>query len=646
MDIFKVFSNDQLLDRAWRVAAQGYRHRDYKHTMNVAKWCYQMNTGDDQKEILINFRAKESAKQKKQRVTVTNSRTPQVANKVKSLYNEVHRTDDVIDNIHYGNDGAEFKQRIQDLSEEITSYHGKDSVRDFLTKKNSYYTFFDPNAWHIVEYERHDSETEIYPFEITSAQAVDYNETRGILQYVVSCIIRKFKQKDSSGYVENRKYTLYAAGANIDIIEVPEKRTELEGWKDPAGYTLAEKDTNEKKKKQFFYKVFETPNKHCPAKRFGFIPDPKTKGRTCLSPLHYSKKVFTRLIWRTSTLDISHALHGFYQKFMYAERCNHRTVIENRSYECDGGYIGSSKCEKCKGTGKRIHLSDQDVVMFLLDGNRDKVDPLSNFVHYETIPTELIKEQREEVHEAISDALSTIFNENIFDKSILANTATGIHYNWRAVNNRLMDYGDFDSAMYKFTILTVATIRGLDEGLQIDHGYPSDFKLESIQELLADRQTAVGAQSPAEVIFNLDVKVLSKQHRDNPEFIARFKAKEMFRPLRTKSLQERIVILEPLPEYHPMKILNQYFDEIFDMVFAIMPNFPEANYIKQKQFLDKQVSEWIEREKELRQELTPSFVDSTPNGQATTQQGQGESDIEGEQNPDQGSEEDPEATGQ
>ena len=53
------------------------------------------------------------------------------------------------------------------------------------------------------------------------------------------------------------------------------------------------------------------------------------------------------------------------------------------------------------------------------------------------------------------------------------------------------------------------------------------------------------ANSPAEVIFNLDVKTLSKQDRDDPEFIAQFKAKELFRPLRSKSMEERILIIEP-----------------------------------------------------------------------------------------------------
>ena len=75
-----------------------------------------------------------------------------------------------------------------------------------------------------------------------------------------------------------------------------------------------------------------------------------------------------------------------------------------------------------------------------------------------------------------------------------------------------------------------------------------------------------------------------------------------------------------------MKILNQYFDEIFDMIFALKPNFPGAPYPKQKEFLDDQVTLWIEREKEIRQALVPEFVESTSeeNEEDEGEQGQGE----------------------
>ena len=614
MDIFKVFTNDELLERAFKVAVDHYKHQDYKRTVEVAKWCKQMNTGDDQREILIKYRPKESEKQKDQRVRVYNSRTQEVSNKVRALYNEVHRSDDIIDNIKYeGANSEESKNRVGELSEFVDKFDGLRSARSYLTRRNKYNTFLDPNAWIVVEFEGDGDDRSIFPFEISSAQAHDFHVERGITQYVTACIERSFETKDGNS-IKNQKYTLYAAEINIDIIEEPENKSNLIGWKDPEGYTLVSKKNKADVTKQFWYKIYETENSHCPGTRFGFIDDIETNCRTFISPLHLAEKTFQRLIWRTSTLDISHACHGFYKLMMYTERCNHREVVNGKSYTCDNGYIGGSKCKSCKGTGKKMHLSDQDVVMYLIENRGDKITPLSDMIHYATIPTDLIKEQKEEVDAAFSDCLSTIFNENIFDKSILANTATGIHYNWRSVNNRLMDYADHDADMYRFIIRTIAMIQNQDDGLQVEYGYPSDFKLESVQELLDERSTAVGSNAPADIISSIDMKILSKQHRDNPEYVQMFKAKEKFKPLRTKNSDERMMILQSLPDLHPQKILYQYHDEIFDEIFTLRPNFAEIPYIKQKELVDKTVDQWIDREKEARPTPQLSFGDTSSPG--------------------------------
>lgn len=594
IDLFKFFEDKALVERALLVA-EGKRHKDYKKTIDVAKWCYQINTGDDQTELVIQYRPKESDKQKERRVRVYNSRTPQVANKVKALFNEVHRSDEITDNLKFGGENEQAKELKTSLNEKLDCFDGLRSVRKYLTDRTHYFTFFDPNAWVVVEFEGDAQERKIYPFEVESENALDFNIHRGILQYFVSRIVRTFKKKDNSK-IKNNKYTLYAAGINVDVIEVPEDREDLIDWVDPEGYELVTREIS-KIKKQFFVRTFVTKNKHCPAARMGYIQDPSTKGRTFISPLHLAEKTIQRLIWRTSTLDISHACHGFYKMMMYAEECNHKEVISGTEYSCDRGWTGPKHCDSCKGTGKRMHISDQDVVMYLLPEEGEKIEPLSNFIHYANIPTEMIQEQAKEVESALTDALSTIFNENIFDKSVLANTATGIHYNWRSVNNRLLDYGNFDADNYTFIVKTVAMIQNMDSNLTVEYGYPSDFKLESVQELLTERQTAVTSNAPTEVITNIDLKILAKQHRDNPEYVQRFKIKEQFRPLRTKRTDERIIIIERLPDFHPIRVLDQYFDEIFDDLHMKHPKFYEAPFAKQKQLVDDCIKEFIQREK-------------------------------------------------
>ena len=79
------FTPEGLFAILTRRVSEDTPHRDYQRTVDHAKWCYQIVTGDDQKEILVSYKVRETQKQVDQRIRITNSRTQYVANKVKKL---------------------------------------------------------------------------------------------------------------------------------------------------------------------------------------------------------------------------------------------------------------------------------------------------------------------------------------------------------------------------------------------------------------------------------------------------------------------------------------------------------------------------------------------------------------------------------
>src|SRR5688572_24291099 len=94
-------SPEDLLNILRNKVSENAVHADYQRTVDHAKWCKQIITGDDQRDILVSYKVKETDKQVEQRIRITNSRTQYVSNKVKKLYNEVHRCDDVVESISY-----------------------------------------------------------------------------------------------------------------------------------------------------------------------------------------------------------------------------------------------------------------------------------------------------------------------------------------------------------------------------------------------------------------------------------------------------------------------------------------------------------------------------------------------------------------
>ena len=578
-----MLSSEQLLEMFIASVSPNAPHRDYQRTVDHARWCYQMVTGDSQKDILVSYKVRETDKQQEQRIRITNSRTQYVSNKVIKLFNEVHRCDDVVESIAYAtpNDVG-----LQELTTSLNQFYGGKPLNNYLDTRFRDLIFTDPNAYVITEFINDDpinKKPTVYPLEVSSAEVYDQKYINGTLQYIVTQHPVSYRNKKKSGQdVVSKRFTMYAAGYSFVLQHIP-KEAVIDMV--PEGYTevrIPYKYDKDKpvSEETFWLATYETKNPVCPATRAGYAYDPTTNGRTVVSPMYPAEKIFTDLIWNKSEYDLSKALHGFYQKFAYTTECK----------DCDGsGHVTRDdnaheiQCRKCKGTGKDIHTTVQDVVYIVVPQLQDgqALPPLSNFVHYATIPDSLINKQKEDYITDQKDVFNAIFGANVLDRTEMVETATAKHYDWRAVNNTLSEYADHRSETYKFLVRMTASIMLLGEGLSVQHSYPSDFKLESIQDLIDQRSSALSASAPSAVLSNIDLSILSKQYKDDPEFVVNFKAREKFKPFRDKSKEERSMLVSMLPSNDNERILYIYFERIMDDIFFEFPQFALMKYDKQ-----------------------------------------------------------------
>lgn len=569
------FTPEGLFAILTRRVSEDTPHRDYDRTVDHAKWCHQIITGDDQKEILVSYKVRETQKQVEQRIRITNSRTQYVSNKVKKLFNEVHRCDDVVESISYTNQND---TAVSDLSAALAVWYEGKPLNKYIANRFKELSFEDPNAYIIAEFENDDfinKKPTAYPFEVRSSEVYDPFRINGVLKYLITRHAVSYKSKVKNKTETGFRYTMYGIGYSWVLQHIPKGAIyELPaGWKEiylPIG--------EEKKSEKFIYKGFESKTTECPAFRVGYMDDPTTQGRTKVSPMYPSEKIITDLIWNKSEYDLSKALHGFYQKFAYVDKCG----------KCEGsGYVsgegGEVKCNSCKGSGKDIHTTSQDIIMLKMPDDPATAIKLADLVYYATIPEHIIKMQREDFVADQRDVFNAIFGANVLDRSEIVETATAKNYDWRAVNNTLFEYADQVSEFYKFAVRLTANHRGDEKGLIVQHSFPSDFKLESVQELIDQRSSASTAGVPSDIVSTIDLAILAKQHKDDPEFIKKYKAKDRFKPMADKPANERMILLtSTLPQDDPERILYLYFERIMADIFDEHESFADMPYKKQK----------------------------------------------------------------
>ena len=574
------------IDRIFDVAVLGKRHLHYKKKEDIQKWLLSINKGKYQDDWIISYREKETKAQKQQRIRVYNSRTPRVANKARSLFNEVHRTDDISEVLQYSG-GEETLGTKQSLINQSSNFYGNISAREYLDKMQPKKTFYDPNAWMVVEWRNDgiDQANDYYPYVVAGVDVMDFKYDYGTLEYV---IVRQSVKAVSRTKVEPKDvyvYTLYGIGYSIKMYpDIGEYRYE----DDPGEVITLVKDT-----KSADYAIYENFLDEVQAYPFGYIEDEEYKEFIKISPLHYSETGFDRLINRTSTLDISIACHGFLQKFIYAMPCKNSEEIEGVVYDCEDGLVGQKKCPSCQGSGMQIHTSDQDVVYVKFPTDPEvRIEPLSSLVYYAQINHQTVEAQRLEVEDAMSDCLSTIFNENIFERSDVMTTATENLLNWRSVYNTLAPYADHDAQMYEFIIRIIAKASGINEGLIHSFEYPSDFHMESVQELITLVASIPEGKLAPEILQSINFQIVKKLTTNDPTYLENYKAKETFRPFIDLPPSQLFILLDSLPEDHPRKTLYYNFADIFEDIFNEQPEFGLMTYEKQKDVVNKKIEEF------------------------------------------------------
>lgn len=496
-------------------------HQDYDRVTKLADKYFKLVTGNGIEDLLRRIITRETEEEYEQRTNITRSVCPAILNSTKLPFYKASRKPPRVRKIDFSGD-AESKKI--ELEEHISKYWGDKSLEKFLEYAFVDYNYTDPNAFLITEFDEFDpkvSKAQPYPFIATSEEAIMFEYKNEILDYLIVKLPITYLDKGTPqpGF----KYTMYLGMDTIELTQVAEEvYTGSMGTEEQGTYIEIDK-------KYFRVDFYKPKNEKVPAIRFGYVRDTETKGRTFVSVFHSVLCYLEKTLKIDSELDLSTAMVAFPQRFMYVTPCTER--------DCNKGYLpDGSECKICNGSGVQpVHRGTMDMITLALPKDPTQIISLDNMLVYKAPPIELLTFQKEYIEYLKISVQNMMFNADPLQRSEVTQTATEVVNKGDNMNDTLYSFGQQYSSVWEFVVADIATFTDLEEGLVLEHKFPNDFKMKSLQELMTDLKTAKDASVASSTIAAIEDDINDLLYSDRPEDLKRIRIKNKLNPFRGSS---------------------------------------------------------------------------------------------------------------
>jgi len=628
-----------------RLIETGEVHKDYNRVTDLAETYRIFITGDDIGKKLIQFVQREDAELFAQRLKLTKSITPAVASSVRQPFNKVARNDRIRKSKKLKNETRQ--KAVDDM---IAGFYGsrrkKNKGLDYWLKTRFIeMQFIDPNSWVVVEWDAPESEAtpvKPRPFEVSAKEAVNFfvvnDEVRWLLVKQDITFLSYGTQANNNGSTSGVPGVVYANG------DTSQKPNKLNGFRwtlydedvtvvyeqvdkeylTQTGYVLAENEQWKEINKATYIARNYSPNVgYPPVFRIGYKRDEATKGRTYVNPWHDGLCYFDKSLKTVSELDLTMTLHTFPQKLQYIQKC----MGPSRQKKCNQGQLlDGTECPSCKGKGfKFATTTGQDAIYLPMPEGKDDMLDLEKLLVYKTPPIELIKFQNEYCQQLERQVHQAVYNSQVFVKKAgqpgatgqPIQTATEADFNMQSVYDTLEPFTEKYSEMWCDMVITFAILAGEEEdGVEVGHDFPADYKLKTSDILLAERKTANESGAPAFLLETIDDDLAGIIYAGDPLGLQKYRVKRRYFPFSGNTPDEIAALVSS--QYVPMepKVLYSNFDQIFKELEQENPEFWTTTDVnKQRTLLADKVKQFMERLKAQQPAgmTLDSFREANPN---------------------------------
>jgi hypothetical protein len=592
------------------VIRKNKRHIDYERVTALAALYRQLITGEDSESLLKPFVRREDDEMFAQRVAITSLLTEAWADTLMNPFFRIGRLDNIRKLIGFDASVPNADIRVQEIEDRLLSFYGTEPLEGYLGSRFIELNFTDPNTFIAVDFDSFDNlyeKARPYPVEYTAEEAIDFKYKNNILQYL---IVKKAIPLDGTW---GEQYLMYLPNEIIRLTQVkPTNQVVGENLDNQIidGYWQYATD------KVFFVELFRPKAGEVQARRVGYKSDLRTNGRTFVNPFHATLPFFRKSIKIVSEADLSASLHAFPHVATWEdEDCPGWPEL---NITCKEGYdIKRNKCTRCKGTGKLKHYSSttQDAISVKLpkpgDINPTIVTP-QNVIDFKSPDVGILNWQDAKVDKLKAEAISTMYGNEVLAKTSIAETATAAANRRDEVYNTLHPAANNVSGSWKFFVRIISAL--LDNPKpKLLYEFPSDYKIQSIQEMLADLDLANKSQGPASLKQAIALDIAAKVYVDDDYAFLKEKVKAKFTPMQGRSEDTVLMLISLGKLTDEEEILWIHSDSIFDDLENTIPNFFHFTYEKQWPEIEKQIVKIQQKLAVKNQVLLSPFAAPTSN---------------------------------
>src|SRR5690606_21479474 len=476
------------------------KHQDYTHVTKLReKYIAFITNNQNEKgeqalnEYLRQFVRREDADLFEQRKNLTKHYAPSICAQLMKPFNKVVRSNRVVKLIDHRE-----KQVVTTIEKALEKFYGdseSNGVDQFLKERFLPLSFTDPNAWVWVTFKPFEADKEkpqTFPVEFSSETVINFSTTNDQTDWVIVQLEYSYVSKSDENKSSDR-FIIFGANESFEYKLLPEdikESFENEGdviWIHP------------KTKKKYVVYKYEHKSGRVPLMRVGYRKDLSTKSRTYVNPFHYeAMPLLEQFIKISSELQLSITLHAFPKQVSYVSVCEAKG--------CNGGKMtDNTECVSCKGTGKKVHTTTADIMEIPMPRRAEDMVDVSNISTYVPFPGNVMQFLDEYADKMEKKIMRMMFNSESLVQAKF-NTATEAEIDMDSVYDTLKPFGDKYSEAWMFFVKLSVLYMSFNN-VTIWHKYPSDLKLKSLSQFLAELKTAndSGASSYIRESINNDI---------------------------------------------------------------------------------------------------------------------------------------------
>jgi hypothetical protein len=567
------------------------RHKDYERVCWLAAHYRQLITGEGAEQLLQQFVRREDVTMFAQRVLITSLLTEAWADTLMNPFYRIGRLDNVKKLIGFDSDVTNPDIRIQEIEDRLSSFYGAESLEKFLGVRFVELSFMDPNSFIAIEFEAFDNIKEKarpYPVEYTAEEAIHFNYKNNILQYL---IIKKDIALDGTW---GEQYLMYLPNEIIRLTQVkrPENQVIGENLNDQivSGMWQCSPD------RVFLVELYRPNAGEVQATRVGYKSDLRTNSRTYVNPFHATLAYFKKSIKIVSEADLTASLHAFPHVATWEEVCD---GYPDLNISCKKGYdIKGNQCKRCKGKGVISHYSTsaQDAITLKMpkEGGPTPLVTPDNVISFKSPDIGILNWQDAKIEKLKSEAISTMYNNDVLSKTTVAETATAASAKREEMYNTLHPAAENTSSKWKF-FTRVITVLLNNPKPKLLYEYPSDYKVQTVDELLDQLERANKSQGPASLRQAISLDIAAKVYVDDDYAFLKEKVKAKWIPMLGKSDDTVLMLISLGKLTDEEETLWIHSDSIFDDLENEKPEFFNYTYDKQWPLILEKINEIIDK---------------------------------------------------